>query len=88
MAPAASERLLAARAEETGEADIHEHDRAYLHRCYDAYREAARRYGWRRVCCSDGEAPRPPHAIAADVYAAVRAALGESAASLQRSGHD
>ncbi len=75
MAPEASDRLLAARTRETGAADIHEHDREYLHRCHAAYQEVAARYGWRRVLCSEGAEPRAPEDIAADVYAAVKAAL-------------
>ncbi len=71
MAPEVSDRLLAARARETGTADIHEHDRDYLHRCHAAYQDAAARFGWHRVLCSEGGEPRRPEVIAAEVYAAV-----------------
>ena len=73
MAPAVSDKLLAARAKEKGTAeDIHEKDKAYLHRCYSAYCETAEKFGWKHVICSDGENPRPPKDIAEDVWNAVR----------------
>ena len=77
MPPEASDRLLAARAKETGAADIHEKDRSYLHRVHDAYAEAAKRFGWARVACGEGAMPRKPEAIAEDVYQAVLPVLGE-----------
>ncbi len=70
MPPEASDRLLAARAKETGEADIHEQDRTYLHRVHAAYAEAAEKFGWARVSCGEGATPRAPEEIAADVYKA------------------
>lgn len=36
-------------------ADIHEVDREYLRACYEAERQAAAHYGWRRVPCMDGD---------------------------------
>lgn len=72
MPPEASDRLLAARAKETGAADIHEKDKKYLHRVHDAYAEAAELFGWVRVVCGEGATPRNPEDIAEDVY---RAAL-------------
>ena len=71
MPPEASDRLLAARAKETGAADIHEKDKKYLHRVHDAYAEAAKLFGWVRVVCGEGTTPRNPEDIAADVYRAV-----------------
>ena len=76
MPPEASDRLLAARAKETGAPDIHEKDRTYLHRVHAAYAEAAERFGWARVSCGQGTAPRAPEDIAADVYQAVLPVLG------------
>lgn len=78
MPPEASDRLLAARARETGEADIHEKDRAYLHRVHAAYSEAAGKIGWVRIICGRGTTPREPRDIAADVYKAVLPVLGEA----------
>lgn len=71
MPPEASDRLLAARAKETGAADIHEKDKKYLHRVHDAYAEVAKLFGWVRVVCGEGAAPRKPEDIAGDVYRAV-----------------
>ena len=34
-------------------ADIHEVDTDYLRSCYDAAAQAARFYGWQRICCVD-----------------------------------
>ena len=76
MPPEASDRLLAARAKETGAPDIHEKDRTYLHRVHAAYAEAAERFGWARVSCGQGATPRAPEDIAADVYQAVLPVLG------------
>ena len=76
MPPEASDRLLAARAKETGAPDIHEKDRTYLHRVHAAYAEAAERFGWARVSCGQGTPPRAPEDIAADVYQAVLPVLG------------
>ena len=76
MDPEVADRLIAARAEETAqEKDIHERDRAYLHRCHAAYEELAAKYGWTRVACSENGEPRSVAAIHADVYAAVRPLL-------------
>ena len=76
MPPEASDRLLAARAKETGAPDIHEKDRTYLHRVHAAYAEAAERFGWARVSCGRGTMARAPEDIAADVYQAVLPVLG------------
>lgn len=67
MSPAASFRLLAARADKD-EPDIHEKDTDYLLRCHDAYLKASQKFGWSRVVCSEGDEPREPSAIAGDVY--------------------
>ena len=75
MPPEASDRLLAARAQETGEADIHEKDKIYLHRVHDAYAEVAKLFGWARVVCGEGSVPRAPQEIAGDVYAAASSVL-------------
>ena len=76
MPPEASDCLLAARARETGTADIHEKDKNYLHRVHEAYAEAARLFGWTRVACGKGATPRKPEDIADDVYRAVLPVLG------------
>ena len=75
MAPAVSDRLLTARAKAEGRGDIHETDRAYLHRCHEAYRKVAARFGWHRILCSVDDAPRPAEDIAAEVYAVATAVI-------------
>lgn len=73
MAPAVSDKLLEARAKEKGTPeDIHEKDKAYLHRCYAAYCETAEKFGWKHVVCSEGVEPRLPQEIAEDVWNAVK----------------
>ena len=76
MDPAVADKLIAARAKETGTArDIHEQDTDYLHRCHAAYLELAAKYGWAKVTCSQQGEPRAIEAIHADVYAAIQACL-------------
>ncbi len=72
MAPEVADRLINKRGQQK---DIHERDRAYLHRCHAAYELLAERYSWASVqCSSDGE-PRPIDDIHADVYAAIKDVL-------------
>lgn len=76
MDPSVADRLIAARAKETGMGkDIHEKDTAYLHRCHAAYLELAEKYGWSRIPCSYKNAPRSIEAIHEEVYEAVAACL-------------
>ena len=86
MAPAVADRLISARATETAaKQDIHEKDKDYLHRCHAAYLMLAEKYGWARVACSEGDAPRTREAIHADVYAAVQSVLEEH---IKEENHD
>ncbi|MFC2768488.1 MAG: dTMP kinase [Mitsuokella sp.] len=81
MAPDVADRLIEARAKKEHMAkDIHEKDRDYLRRCHAAYCMLAEKYGWQRIACSEGGAPRARAAIHADVYAAVQAVLDSHAA--------
>ena len=76
MEPAASDKLIAARASERGKTeDIHERDKADLHRCHAMYRELAAAYGWKRIPCSAGGKPFLPEEIHAQVYEAVKGLL-------------
>lgn len=75
MEPEAADRLIAARAAVTGQSDIHEKDKAYLHRCHETYLELAEKYGWVRVQCSTAGNPLPVENIHAEVYKAVKEAL-------------
>ncbi len=49
--PKFSDALLLKRGSSSGSDDIHEADLAYLHRCYEAYRFLAKKYGWQRIDC-------------------------------------
>ena len=75
MEPEAADRLIAQRAAVTGQSDIHEKDKAYLHRCHGAYLELAVKYGWVKVKCSEEGAPLPVEDIHAKVYEAVQKLL-------------
>ena len=77
MAPEVADRLIAARAAKTGaKEDIHERDKDYLARCHAAYLALAEKYGWVRIPCSEGGAPRPVAAIHEDVWRALAPVLG------------
>ena len=76
MDPAIADRLIAARAQETGQAkDIHEKDSDYLHRCHQAYVALAQKYGWSQVKCDQAGQLRSIEAIHAEVYQAIREIL-------------
>ena len=76
MDPAIADRLIAARAQETGQAkDIHEKDADYLHRCHQAYVALAQKYGWSQVKCDQAGQLRSIEAIHAEVYQAIREIL-------------
>jgi len=60
MHPDVSRALIEKRCVETGvKKDIHEADRDYLIRCYDALRYASDKLGWIYIDCADGETPYP-----------------------------
>ena len=48
-------------------ADIHEQDAGYLHRCYEAARDAAGHCGWTVIPCAANGRIRPPEDIAAEI---------------------
>ena len=76
MDPAIADRLIAARAQETGQAkDIHEKDADYLHRCHQGYVVLAQKYGWSQVKCDQAGQLRSIEAIHAEVYQAIREIL-------------
>lgn len=76
MRPDISRGLIAARSAAEGRAiDIHERDSSYLDACYDAARYACDYLGWTKICCYEGDTPRPIDDIADEIYAAVKAAV-------------
>ena len=77
MDPEVSDRLIAARAAQDAsrKKDIHEKDKAYLHRCHEAYGWVAERYGWKRISCSENGEPRSVADIHEDVYRAIKTLL-------------
>lgn len=68
MPPSITERLI----DERNKLDIHETDRKYLRRCYEAYKELAAQYHWTVIDCSIDDAPRGVDEIAEEIYRAVR----------------
>lgn len=51
--------------------DIHETDAAYLTRCAESARDAAKYYGWNVIPCAAGDKMRTREDIAADIVAAL-----------------
>lgn len=78
MEPEVEARLLARRARENGQSgDIHEKDLAYLKKCHAEYLDSCKRYGWKRVICSENGQVRDPSAIHQDIYETIRPILKE-----------
>lgn len=76
MAPAFSEKLIAARAERTQvEKDIHEQDQAYLQKCHQAYCKLADQYGWHTVHCVEGMNLKSKESIHEEIYAVVKTVI-------------
>ena len=68
MKPEISRALISKRHDETGRTvDIHEKDREYLDRCYEAAMYACDKMGWQRVCNYDGNSLRDLNAVLAEV---------------------
>ena len=71
-----TEQMMRSREAATGtQADIHEQDAAYLRACRENARSIVRECGWTHILCAEGDAPRTPEEIHAQVYALVRALL-------------
>lgn len=72
MPPHLSRMLIEKRAEASHSVkDIHERDDAYLRRCYDAYTQIARRFGWYTVSCAGGGRLRTVDSIHRDIWGIV-----------------
>jgi len=74
MDPEVSDKLINQRAAQNADRkkDIHEKDKAYLHRCHEAYNWVADKYGWKKVLCSENGMPRSVEEIHKAVYEAVK----------------
>lgn len=77
--PSVSLALLAERAatDTTHVTDIHEADRAYLSRCYDAARYAAEKKHWHTVDCAPNGVLRSIEAISDEIFSYVSARIEE-----------
>lgn len=72
MPPQLSRMLIEKRAKAAQSAkDIHERDDEYLQRCYDAYTQTTRRFGWYTVSCADGSRLRTVDSIHRDIWSIV-----------------
>ena len=71
MPPEVSEKLI----KERNRNDIHEKDFDYLRRCYVAYKEISKKFGWEIIKCSIGDTPRPIEEIHEDIINAYRSRL-------------
>ncbi|MBE6962990.1 MAG: thymidylate kinase [Ruminococcaceae bacterium] len=71
-----TEKMMRRREADTGtHADIHEQDADYLKRCREGAREVVKTCGWTVINCADGDAPRTPEDIHAQVLDIVKAIL-------------
>ena len=71
-----TEKNMHVREAQTGtSADIHERDDGYLRACRIAAVEAAERFGWRRIACTEHGRMRSIDAIHEEVYGAVKELL-------------
>lgn len=69
MKPEVSARLIARRAEMSGQAeDIHEKDRTYLVKCHELYSALAKERGWVTIKADDGDEPRGVDEVHEDVW--------------------
>ncbi len=60
---------------ERGREDIHESDAIYMEKSYNAYKEIARRFGWKVIQCSNNSAPRSANEIHEEIFRAVEELL-------------
>ena len=71
-----TERMMRKREADTKpQAAIHEQDAAYLRACRENARAVVCACGWTHILCAEGDAPRTPEDIHAEVYKLVRALL-------------
>ena len=72
-----TERNMHRREAQTGtSADIHERDDGYLRQCRQAASEAAERFGWARIACTQDGVLRAIDDIHEDIYRTVKEVLG------------
>ncbi|HIT93928.1 MAG TPA: deoxynucleoside kinase [Candidatus Faecivivens stercoripullorum] len=68
MNRAVADRLLSERyAGDESKRDIHEKNMAYLQHCRETAEFAGQYWGWKKVCCDDGNAPRPVEEITGQI---------------------
>lgn len=76
MKPEVSARLIARRAEMSGQAeDIHEKDGAYLVKCHELYSALAKERGWVTIKADDGDEPRGVDEVHEDVWKHVQSLI-------------
>ena len=68
MPPEVSEKLI----KERKRSDIHEKDFHYLRRCYNSYKEIAKKFSWVTIKCSIGGNPRTIEEIHEEIFNTVR----------------
>ena len=68
MPPSISEKFLI----ERKQSDIHEKDFEYLRRCYQMYKEVAKKFNWITINCSEKNNPRDVDDIHEEIYNALR----------------
>lgn len=66
-----SQKLMTGRYGDENKKDVHERNLEYLFKCQKAAEYAGKKENWKKVECSDGEAPRTPDEISKDVLSCV-----------------
>ena len=74
MPPEYAESLMQKR---VGEEDIHEKDKEYLKKCYNAATGLARKYSWHRIPCVKNQKIRTIDEIHAEIYKIISGVLAE-----------
>lgn len=74
MPPEYAESLMQKR---VGEEDIHEKDKEYLKKCYNAATGLARKYSWHRISCVENQKIRTIDEIHAEIYNRISGVLAE-----------
>ena len=73
MKPSVFLNLIDRRSEsEKRQKDIHEHNAAYLEKCYEASLYVAEKCSWEHIMCYEGDSPRSMDDIFSDILRAVR----------------
>lgn len=74
MPPSFAEKLMAGRNERE---DLHEKDKSYLKKCYDAAVSLSEKYGWERISCTEGDRIKTIDEIHEEIFEKITILLKE-----------